>query len=225
MIIPFPYFSPQVMTDQVYSDFGGWTGTSLSAQRQAAYLLGEMQISEYIQTYLKPTTVTGTYYYPQLYEAISMECGYIRSIDAVTIQSIDCMCKCSLKVSNGCAFVKDDTYGVIMIGAHDISECGCGVAPFKVQVAFTAGLSSGTAYQPNILLALRLASELILKEIVNEGALEGGAGDPGVQSWASISYTENRVRLGNSIFGNSAVANKIVKLLSTVKHYKALKLP
>ena len=224
-MIFYPYHQPIILTDALYTDYGGFTGTSTPNQRAAAYLLAEMQMTEHLSTFLLPTTVTGSYFYPQLNTRLLLEYGYLWSINGVTILAPEC--PCVVEEHEGCGIILSDTYGAIVISEKEVmgcGGCGCVGAPLNVEVSFTAGLPSGTSYQPNMLLALTMAADNNLKEIVDPGALEAGAGDAGIEEFSAVNYREIRKKLGRNIFGNSPVANKIGMLTETLKHKRALKL-
>jgi hypothetical protein len=225
-MIFYPYHNPIILTDSLYTSYGGFTGSSTPNQRAAAYLLAEMQMTEHLSTFLLPTTVTGSYFYPSIGSRLILEYGYLWSVNGVTILAHEC--PCVVEEFEGCATILSDTYGAIVISDKEVMSCGgcCGemIAPFSVEVSFTAGLPSGTSYQPNMLLALTMAAGNNLKEITDPGALEAGAGDAGIEEFSAVNYREIRKKLGRNIFGNSPVANKIGMLTETLKHKRALKL-
>jgi len=57
----YPYASPIILTDAIFTAYGGHTGSSATAQRTAAYLIAEMAATADIGSFLLPTTVTGTF--------------------------------------------------------------------------------------------------------------------------------------------------------------------
>ena len=59
----YPYSSPIILSDAIFTLYGGHTGSSVPAQRQAAYLIAEMAASDDISSFLLPTIVTGTSVY------------------------------------------------------------------------------------------------------------------------------------------------------------------
>ena len=224
-MIFYPYHNPIILTDSLYTMYGGFTGISTPGQRNAAYLLAEIQMTEHVSTFLLPTTITGTYFYPELYSRLALEYGYLWSINGVTIFAHECPCQ--IKDFEGCGVILSDTYGAIVVTEKELLSCGgCGEIslPVTLEVSFTAGLPSGTSYQPNMLLALTMAASNNLKEITDPGALEAGAGDAGIEEFSSVNYREIRKKLGRNIFGNSPVANKIGMLVEPIKHKRAIKL-
>ncbi len=72
-----------ILNDSIYTSYGGVTGSSTSAQRNAAYLLSEMAVSEALETYLLPTQVTGTYLYNKLYIFVILDHTYMKTEDHV----------------------------------------------------------------------------------------------------------------------------------------------
>ena len=55
---------PNILTDAVFIDYGGHTGSSTSSQRTAAYATAEEMAERAIGTFLVPTVVTGTFPWP-----------------------------------------------------------------------------------------------------------------------------------------------------------------
>jgi hypothetical protein len=59
-----------------------------------------------------------------------------------------------------------------------------------------------------------MLARIELLEMVNPGALEGGAGDIGVQSYNVPGYSESRVKMKKTPLGTSAQAIKAWHLVS-----------
>jgi len=227
----YPYNAPIVLTDAIYATFGGYTGTSTSAQRNVAYWLAEELVSEYLGTFLLPTQVTGTYYYPQFMLKLPLHHKFIQSIDAINIKSPTGKCSCELRDIEGCAYIMDEMNAYLLITEKHLNYCApCGMngwhwcTPFLVDITYTSGLPSGTSFQPSILMALTLLAGESLMEITDPTALPGGLGNPGIQAWSNLSYSETLAKLYNTVFGSSPVANYIVRLLASVHPKPALKL-
>lgn len=214
----YPYFSPIVMTDNIFLTYGGQTGTSTTLQRQIAYGLAEEQMTEYLSTFLIPTTTTGTYFY-RGGNPFSLEYGWVSRIHQVTISSIDGSNSCSIDTATGCSAIRGDgRYGFIDIDY--LSSCGgCSSIfglPYNVQVAYESGLQTGTSNQPPMLQALTLAAQVNLNELDISLSNEGTA-DIGIQQFTNQKYSEVRANLGTTTFGNSAVTQRIARL---VRKYK-----
>ena len=213
----YPYFTnPIVLTDALFLLYGGQTGTSNQATRNVAYMLAEEQMTEYLHAFLLPTTVTGTYFAPTHVNPIVLDYGYLISVKRVTISSIDGGNSCAIDTVTGCHAVRGDgQYGLIDV--QYLLNCGgysdvVGI-PYNVQVAYESGLQSGTTYQPSILQALTLAAQINLNELDVSLSNEGTA-DVGIRQFTNQKYTELRTRLGTTAFGNSAVAQRIARLVN-----------
>ena len=206
------------MTDDIFLTYGGQTGTSTDIQRQIAYGLAEEQMTEYLSTFLIPTTTTGTYFY-RGGNPFSLEYGWVSQVHQVTISSIDGNNSCAIDTATGCSAIRGDgRYGIIDI-AYLASCGGCGSIfglPYNVQVSYESGLQTGTSHQPPMLQALTLAAQVNLNEIDISLSNEGTA-DIGIQQFTNQKYSEVRAKLGNTQFGNSAVTQRIARL---VRKYK-----
>ena len=217
----YPHSTPIILTDTIFAAYGGDTGTATVAQRTAAYLIGEIQMSSHIGTFLLPTIVTGTFPWPGGQHLI-LPYGYINSIPNVTVLSQESSCNCDLDESSGCAFIWDDTYGYIDV-RKVAGYCACSCGPdYQVRVVMNAGLPTGSATQPDMLLALTLASEINLNRIVDATANEG-TGDIGIEEFSNLGYRERRIGMKRSAFGNSASANEIALMTNSYRKKRALK--
>jgi hypothetical protein len=228
---PYPFSSTGtlILDHNLYQLYGGWTGTSSSLfQRELAYNIAERQVTDHIGTYLLPQWVTGVYNLSPYGNVPSLEHTYINALASVRI--IDAEGKSVYSTgSTTSLFLQDREYGYLSPTGFAVlmgSQCGITglVNPLQAEIVYNAGLSSGVASEPLFTLALVMAAGLNLKEIVEPGALEGGAGDAGVMIFISQAYHEHRTPLGNTVFGNSAIANKIRKLLLPYVKRKGLKL-
>lgn len=216
MIQTYPFSSPIILNDSIFTMYGGVTGSFSSQQRNAAYLIAEQQASTFLNTLLLPTIVTGTWGYAP---RIVTDYGYVSQVYAVNIQSKDHYNQhCQIQSDAGCVFVWDDTFGYLDVGCI-LNYCNCRnwLTPYQIQVAYQAGLPTGVATQPAALLALTMAATINLNEMIFPSQNES-TGDIGVESYSSLDYSEKRKALKNTAFGNSAKANKIASLLEvTIK--------
>jgi hypothetical protein len=208
----YPYSSPIILNDSIFIQYGGTTGSFTAAQRSAAYLIAEKQATKHVGTFLLPTTVTGTFSYSP---RIVTDYGYVSQVYSVNIISKDNFTECTLQQNSGCVFIWEDTFGYLDVGCL-MSYCHCNkwIVPYQVQLAYQAGLPTGVASQPDILLALTMAATISLNEMVFPSQNEG-VGDVGIEQFSSLDYSEKRKALKNTSFGNSARANKIASLLSS----------
>lgn len=229
-MIPYPYFAPIILTDQIFENYGGQTGTFTHNQLEVAYWLAETQMTEHLNAFLKPTLVTGSYpVYGYPGEAVRLDTYYVLQVLGIEYQHAGC--GCTIQAAEGCSFILDGRLGYILVSQLGGCGGGCGDCgglsfPAVIQVPYISGLSSGTAYQPNMLLALTMAATQNLNEMFYPMALEGGAGDPGISEWSSMQHREVRVKtgLGMNAFGNSPIANKIAQLVRSIAPRPAIKL-
>lgn len=213
-MIVYPYSSAIILTDDIFVAYGGQTGTTPVAQRDAAYLIAEKRVSKYIGTFLLPTIVTGTYAYNGS-NFISTEYGYVHSVKSATLLSIDNINSCTLSSTDGCAFIFEDTFGYLNFSCiYNACNCFGWKLPYQYQIAYEAGLPTGTASQPDVLLALTMIAQETLNEMVYPSANET-AGARGVIRWSSLEYSEERLKLKRTALGQSAVANFAADLLDS----------
>lgn len=232
-MVIYPFSVPVILTDDIFNQYGGLNYSSVPAQRTAAYLIAEKQVTKYIGAPLLPVQLTGTYQY-QNQPRIVTDYGYVHSIDDVQIISQNVFSfQCQLTQSPGCAFIANDTYGYLdiqillptatLISYYSIPYPAFPPVmpflqnynqPYNFQVTYTCGLPTGTASQADILLALTLAAQINLNLMVNQAAL-AGEGDVGIDSFGVMDYTEHRHRssIKRTPFGSSAMANKIANLI------------
>lgn len=226
----YPYNSPLILTDDIFTLFGGETGTSSVAQRQASYLAAEILATQELGTYLAPTVVTGTFPWPYLGKPLVLPHHHIRSVDSVIPYAPNCDNTCNLLDGTACSYQQDDgMYGYLLLRDTTYLYNVCCTrsidsAPLEVQVVYETGYASGTSYSPNILLGLTKVAQKIMNEILDPGANEGGAGDPGVVSFTSLGHSEVRKTLLNTALGNSAVMNFVHLLFKPYKPKRCYKL-
>lgn len=214
----YPYTSPIILTDEIYTAYGGHTGSSVTAQRQAAYQISEMKVSEDLETYLTPTIVTGTYLYKPTDKFLILENTYInRVIQTSFVDEEEQVYWSENGTNNIYVSLRDSERGLVDIH-YLLGKCNClshARYPYKIEIVYECGLSSGTSYQPDLLLALTTYADIILNEIIGYG--NEAPGDIGVQSYANQGYSENRVKLLRTTFGTSARAQFVRKLLSVYR--------
>lgn len=227
MISTYPHDSPIILTDDIFVEYGGETGSSTAAQRTAAYLTAEIQMSAHLSTFLLPTIVTGTYVWHGFGKLIELQHRYISSVKETTLYCVETACSCDLTDYEGCVLLVDDLNGYVLAKQTEGCYCNCynyPLYPFNVKIAFECGLPTGTANQAPMLMALTMAADINLKEMIDPGALEGGAGDPGITSWDNMEYSETRRKSKETVFGVSARSNKIAKLVEYLRKKPALRL-
>jgi len=211
----YPHQIPIVLNNASFLLYGGQTGSYNQAQLDAAYQIAEQQATTYLNTFLLTTIVTGTFGYAP---RIVTDYGYVNRVLGVNILSRDNWTNCTLQSKNGCVFIWEDTFGYLDVGCV-VNYCGCGgsPAPSQIQVVYEAGLPTGVASQPAVLLALTMAATISLNEMIFPSANES-TGDIGVKEYTSMGYSgysEKRVDMQQNAFGSSAKAIKIGQLISS----------
>jgi hypothetical protein len=204
----YPFSAPIILNDTIFALYGGQTGTWNAAQRNAAYLIAEQQTSSYIGSLLLPTVVTGTWGYAN---RIVTDYGYVHQIFSTQLLNVNGYC--NLYTGSACSLIWEDTYGYIDVACLT-QYCNCvGLAvPYQVQIAYQAGLHTGVANQPAVLLAMTMAAQISLNEMIFPSQNES-TGDIGVKSFSSLDYREERVKMRRTVFGTSAKAEKIANLI------------
>ena len=209
----YPHTTPLILNDSIFVENGGQTGTWTATQRTNAYRIAEQQATNYIGTFLLPTIVTGTWGYTP---RVVTDYGYVQQVFSVNLLSKNNLTTCVLQSDSGCVFIWEDTYGYLDVSCI-INSCNCSglLYPYQVQVAYQAGLPTGVATQPAMLLALTMAAQISLNEM-SFPSLNESTGDIGVKSFASLDYREERVKMRRTVFGTSAKAEKIANLIDGV---------
>lgn len=217
----YPYIYPLIMSDDIFQKYGGLLGDTIDEMRTAAYCIAEQFVSEDLNTFLLPTIVTGTYSYRS-----TLVLDHARVSKVILLRFYDVEEDLYWTVSgtaNVYASLRDDgSYGLVDL--HQVmANCqNChaesGVLPYKIQVCYEAGFSSGTSHQSNILMALTMASKIMLNEMLGFG--NEAPGDIGVKRYSNQDYSEGRVGLIRTVYGTSAQAQLIHKLLSSYRLYR-----
>lgn len=226
-MVIYPFTTPIILNDIVYSQYGGLgTGSFTSFQLQSSYMVAEMRVTSYIGTPLLPIIVTGTYVY-QGKQIIPTDYGYVQNLLNVNVLSKQGWSNCTLQNNEACGYILEDTYGYI-----DFKQIAftCGLAywgfpfspyialnyPYQVQIAYQAGLPTGTANLPPILEALTILAQIDLNEkSPGQVQMNETTGDLGIQEWRSLDYFEKRAEhaLVKSALGSSARAQYAKSLI------------
>lgn len=222
----YPYNSAFVLSDSIFTLYGGDGGGSSAAQRAAAYLISERQMTNHIGTFLQPTIVTGTYFWATA-DQLELEYGYVRSINGISFYSADNLIH---------VFTSDEITKHVLIrnwkaGYIDIScaplgwsNCSCSpLFPYTIEVVENCGLFTGSSSAPDMLLALTLGAQIILNEIDHLNLSNEGVADVGIQEFSNSFYHEIRTKLGHSEFGSSSTANMINRLTKHLRAKSALR--
>jgi hypothetical protein len=120
---------------------------------------------------------------------------------------------CTLRDTEGCVFVFEDTFGYLNFSCVQ-TQCNCTgwSTPYQYEIAYQAGLPTGTANQPDVLLALAVIAQETLGEMSYPTANES-PGARGIEMWSSLEYSEKRMKLKRTALGQSARANFAAELL------------
>jgi len=214
----YPFTSPVIMTDDIYQKYGGDLSVGSNEQFNVAYWLAEEAVTRDINTFLQPVTITGSFSYDPVHPFL-LTYGYINYVDVIRFYDFKEELYYTITgTANIYASIRDKEYGILDI-AYWIGNCACHSAalpyPYRIDVVYNAGFSSGTAHQPNILMALTTYTRVIMNEIVGYG--NEAPGDIGVQSFSNQEYSEDRVKLINTVFGSSPQAQFAHRLLTPLR--------
>lgn len=235
----YPFNSPIILNDTVFSLNGGkGTGTFSSYQLQSSYMIAEMQVTSYIGTPLLPVVVTGTY--PFMHQArIETDYGYVSQLLRVNVLTKTAGClSCGLTDNDACGYIYDGVFGYVDFNRLT-SVCGWNwwgypyspyiiqSTPYQIQIAYEAGLPTGTATQPGILKALTILAQVDLDEsFPGAVGVNESVGAVGIQEFKSLDYWEKRAEhaLVKTNLGDDARSQRAKKLIdmSIRKARKAL---
>jgi len=220
------HLTPSVMTDDIFFQYVEnvvYTGTA--DQRQAAYLWSEQRFIDFAGCPIYATTVTGSYPYEAAVDRVALQFGRVISIDAVTVISLT-DCRCTLDRTFGCGTIVNSQHGYIdmqVVNQFFYGACGRSNVPYLMEVAYTTGFPTGAISQDTSLhMALSVGAEIMLNEIVDPAANEGGPGDPGIKNYSELGYSETKLSDLREIklpgpWGASARARMIVKMIPQYK--------
>lgn len=219
----YPFTTPVVMTDDAFQAYGGSLANTSDEQRNSAYFIAEMAATEDVGTLLIPTNVTGSYP-PEnfLRKDFLLDYTYVNQICWVRFHDFEERVYYTVTgTANVYAGLRNPKYGILDIN-YFFSNCHCPTRglypPYQIEVAYNAGMPTGTSFNPNFLLALTTYSQIILNEIIGWG--NEAPGDIGVQNYQNQSYRESRIGLLRTAFGTSAEANFAHKLLTKYRIYR-----
>ena len=211
---------PIVLNDNLYEEYGGVLDTCTPQQRQNMYWLAEMMVSEALETYLLPTQVTGTYLYNALSPFVILEHTYINTVDHVYfLDTKEDVYWDQAGTANVYVSLRSHDYGLVDLH-YLVGSCNChsnsSPYPYQVDIVYTAGLPTGTANNPDMLMALTEYAKIGINEMIGFG--NEAPGDIGVQDFQNQQYRETRVKLLRTSFGTSAKAQFIDRLISKYKY-------
>lgn len=209
--------SPQILTDELFILYGGQVGTSSPAQRRVAYQTAEYLVADYLNTFLKPTAVTGTFVRSAIHP-LQTDFMFVQSVEQVILYSVDRSQSCTLTTnSSSCVYLRDARRGILDLDPY--GSCGCNLVPnmYQVEVAYTAGIPSGTLYNSPAMVALALIAQDELDEIMGISPTPGGIG---IIEWENQEYREKLAAMKQTEFGSTPRAQRATRLLSSFVEYR-----
>jgi hypothetical protein len=222
----YPFSTPIILTDEIFASYGGNTGTSALAMRQAAFTIAEELLTDDIGTFLLPVRVTGSYSFQPGQPPITLDHGYVNAVHLIRLYDTQERNYYTISgTANLYASLRNAEYGILDIH-YLLTNCqGCAYStysPYKFEVVYTAGLPTGTANHPNFELVLTMMSTIVINEMLGYG--NETSGNVGVQEFSNQNYREVRTKLKNTVYGNSATAQFIHKLVGKWRKYRYVKL-
>lgn len=215
-----------ILTDQIFVDYGGQTGTSTVGQRNAAYMIAEQEASQYLNTYLIPTQVEETIPFPIHKDIIPLYYKPVISVESITLirdvqgevsQTIETEGRITLVDANsGYVRVSDICSNNVLRNIPGNID--------RMKILYTAGYPDGTvSNNAKALMGLVTIAGLALEQITNPEQAEGGHGDPSLSSFSDAGYSESRQFLKMTTFGGSPRANYAQRMLSGLKYKRTMK--
>jgi hypothetical protein len=233
----------QYMTEDLFTSLGFYTGSASKFMIDQSFFLAERQVAQEINTYLTPTTVTGSMSNFKIGENIFTPVGKLISVDSVTFK--ERTYEGQDRLISGTAFITDPFFGAFRVSpspydnsiatgaVSGITTCREGnyINPnlshgvYTAEIVYTAGYQSGTWNNPDITQAIAMASDLILKMLADEGGLDDENGSF-IKSYSVGRYSQTiSDRWAKTTrFGYSGKAQFISNLLEQYKIRKAGKL-
>ena len=204
--------------------YGGDLTVASTYQRKAAFWLAEEKASEDIDSFLLPTIVSGTFLYTN--NVIALDHAWVHQI--YVTRFLDYKDEVYFTVSgsaNNYVNLFNHERGMVDI-SYALANCHCSSSmrpsPYKVEFVYQAGLTSGTSFRPDMLLALTTYASIIINEIVGYG--NESPGDMGVQEFSNQQYREKRKTLLNTAFGSSARAQFAHNLITRFRKMRYVSL-
>jgi len=226
----YPFTTPIILNDALFSLNGGQgTGSFPISVLQSAYMVAEMQATAYIGAPLLPVIVTGTFNNMMGHKRIATDYGYVQRLLSVNVLTKSGANNCTLQNNDGCGFIYNDTYGYVDFqvvtsicgwswwwSGYPYSPYVLGPSPYQVQIAYEAGLPTGTANQPTITRALTILAQIELDDafpgVVGQNESVGAIG---IQEFKSLDYLEKRAEhaLVKTNLGDDARSQRAKKLI------------
>src|SRR5271157_1576537 len=172
----YPFNAPIILTDALFVAYGGRTGTTPAFSRSVAYFVAEREMSSHLNTLLTPTNCTGVYTWATA-NPVQLDFGYVQGITAVTVTSTQLLLYVYQQSDiQKCVLVRDWKRGMVDIMLNPLIYRTTTYpyslpTPYDVTLAYSAGIPSGTVYNPDFMWCLTQAAQLILNEMDTSGFL------------------------------------------------------
>jgi hypothetical protein len=222
----YPFTSPIILTDDIFQAYGGIAGSSTPDMRSVCYTIAEEMFTDDVGTFLLPVIVTGTQYYSNRHTPYITEYAYVNQV--ILVRFLDTQERIYYSISgtaNVYASLRNDTYGVVDIH-HIFGNCQCATSlqpfPYQFQVVYQAGLPTGTASNPKILMGLSTTADMVLRQL--EGYGNEADGLVGVDQFKNQDYSEVRHNLKRTAFGSSARAQFVSGLYTSLRKHRHVRL-
>lgn len=234
--LPYLVTGTSVLTEAIFVQYGGQTGTATNAQVNAALQMGEQFAIQEIGTFLVPTTISGTFAWP-VDDRLLLPHTHVRSVSSITaIHEAGCSCAADQVEISGCAWILDYQAGIISLRecGDNVRQpgiaCGCGTGGqyggrLLYQIVYEAGIQAGlVGANAAALMGLVTAADLALEQIIDPQGAEAGPGDASLSSFSDTGYSESRQFLMMTAFGGSPRANYAARMLRPLKYKRAMRL-
>ena len=195
-MVIYPFRVPIILNRNLFVQYGGQAGNFSDEIMSNSFLMSEILLTSYIGTPLLPVNLTGTYAYSPVINRMATDYGYVSQINAVHFLTRTACSTCDLTSRDGCAYIHNDTFGYVDV-KRLYSTCGCswvGEQPYQIQLAYQAGLPTGTANLPGIVEALTILAQIDLNEKAPGAVgMNEAVGDVGIINYSSMDdYHEER---------------------------------
>lgn len=216
----YPYNYPIILNDEKWYDHGGDPSISESETiRDSAYLIAEKRMTRFLETFLLPTDITGTYQvsYRTLKNGLQLRYGYLNQVYLIQyIDEKEDVYYTITGTANIYASVRDSRNGLIDLNyLHGNCCAGSLPYPYSIRIMYNAGLPTGTASSGDFLVALSTLAKIAINEVVGYG--NETVGDAQIDSFKNQEYFEKRVKHAPTALGRSAQARYVADL---VKDYR-----
>lgn len=202
-----PWPSGTHITVDEYVMYGGETGSS-PVLLNSMFAAAETMVQDEIGTFFEPTIVTGTFLDPYWVDTrLELDYGWTRRIISATYA--DSRTNTSY-APTWLPTIINPRAGIILLNDR---PCALG----QVTIVYEAGLPEGMYKHPNMLTALTLITNELLKQVTAPETADGGPGGASIVSWSSLRYSERRQYLMRTIFGGTPIANMAFRLLTAFR--------